>query len=61
MKISYDVGLTFHDLREFNYCIPADDSFPELKPGDIIELWAISAPYRGYQCIVQDATLSLKP
>mmetsp|Transcript_20730 Transcript_20730/g.21383 ORF Transcript_20730/g.21383 Transcript_20730/m.21383 type:complete len:208 (+) Transcript_20730:3-626(+) len=54
---NFHIGITYHEENEYNIEIIANNILLSLKEGWKIGIWAISAPYPGYECVVRNAKL----
>ena len=55
-----DIGITYHDERRYQFELNSPNEILEsLQPHWTIGIWAISAPYPGYECVVKDSELTI--
>lgn len=59
LKSSIDLGIAYHQVTTFDFETGAHEIISQAEAGDELGIWAISAPYPGYECIVADATMTV--
>jgi hypothetical protein len=60
LKSALDLGITYHEERDIALDLsPPHEILQSLADGDQVGVWAISAPYGGYECVVTNAVMSV--
>jgi hypothetical protein len=60
LKASIDLGIVYHEDRALELdLVQPHPILNDLREGDLVGVWAISAPYGGYECVVSNVTMTL--
>ena len=61
LKASRDLGIVYHENRVIELdLVQPNPILADLCEGDQVGVWAVSAPYGGYECVVSHVTMTLE-